>query len=47
MHLDGPGLNDIDISTFFTRGSGTANSIDSFRFSNKTLTARQVKDMIV
>lgn len=35
------------VSNFFTTGSGTTDSIDSFRFSDKTLTARQVKGMIV
>lgn len=46
LHLDGPGLNDIDINDFFATGSGTADSIDTFRFSDKTITARQVEDMI-
>lgn len=46
LHLDGPGLNDIDVNNFFTTGSETRDSIETFRFSDKTLTARQIKDMI-
>ena len=45
LHLDGPGVNDIDVDDFFTTGAGTADSVDTFRFSDKTLTARQIKEM--
>jgi hypothetical protein len=46
LPLDGPGANDINVE-FFTTGAGTADSVDTFRFSDKTLKARQVKDMIL
>jgi hypothetical protein len=41
LYMDGPGNNDIIIYNFFT-----TNSINVFKFSDKTLTAQQVKDMI-
>jgi hypothetical protein len=47
LYMDGPGNNDISIDGFFATGSDSADSVDTFRFSDKTLTARQVKDMIV
>ena len=40
LYMDGPGVNDIGILNFFT-----TNSIDTFKFSDKTLTAKQVKNM--
>jgi hypothetical protein len=36
--LDGPGKRDIDIGTFFT-----TNSIDTFKFSDRTITADEIK----
>ena len=42
LNMDGPGVNDISIHNFFT-----TNSVDVFRFSDKTLTAQQVKEMSV
>jgi hypothetical protein len=42
LNMDGPGLNDVSIYNFFT-----TNSVDVFRFSDKTLTAQQVKEMSV
>ena len=47
LYMDGPGNNDISIEGFFTTGSGSADSVDKFKFSDKTLSARQVKEMIV
>ncbi len=41
LDMDGPGVNNITIYNFFT-----TNSVDVFKFSDKTLTATQVKDMI-
>ncbi len=41
LDMDGPGNNNISINNFFT-----TNSINVFKFSDKTLTAKQVKDMI-
>jgi CSLREA domain-containing protein len=46
LYMDGPGLNDIFVDNFFATGSGTADSIETFKFSDKPLTARQVRDMI-
>ena len=48
LHLDGPGVNDIDVLNFYEpNGAGLlADSIDAFKFSDKTLTAQQVADMI-
>jgi hypothetical protein len=45
LHLDGPGVNDIDILDFFTPDSSTADSIDVIKFKDKTLTAQQIRDM--
>jgi hypothetical protein len=45
LYMDGPGLNDIIVDNFFTTDSGAADSVDTFRFSDKTLTARQIRDM--
>lgn len=42
LNMDGPGLNDVSIYNFFT-----TDSVDVFRFSDKTLTAQQVKEMSV
>lgn len=42
LNMDGPGVNDVSIYNFFT-----TNSVDLFMFSDKTLTAQQVKDMSV
>lgn len=42
LNMDGPGVNDVSIYNFFT-----TNSVDVFRFSDKTLTAQQVKEMSV
>jgi hypothetical protein len=39
--MDGPGLNDIYIGGFCT-----TDSVDLFKFSDKTLTTQQVKDMV-
>jgi len=47
LHMDGPGVNDIDILNFFTTDSSVTDSIESFKFSDKTLTAQQVKGMIL
>ena len=41
LDMDGPGVNNIIIYNFFT-----TDSINVFKFSDKTLTATQVKDMI-
>jgi Ca2+-binding RTX toxin-like protein len=38
LHLDGPGARDINVYDFFT-----TNSIDSFKFSDRTITADEVK----
>jgi CSLREA domain-containing protein len=43
LHMDGPGVNNIDILEFFTADSGARNSIDVFKFSDRTLTAAQVR----
>ncbi len=42
LNMDGPGVNDVSIYNFFT-----TDSVDIFRFSDKTLTAQQVKEMSV
>ena len=42
LNMDGPGVNDVSIYNFFT-----TDSVDAFRFSDKTLTAEQVKAMSV
>jgi hypothetical protein len=47
LYLDGPGVNDISVDNFFTIDGGARDSIETFKFSDKTLTARQVRDMIV
>ena len=41
LDMDGPGVNNITIYNFFT-----TDSINVFKFSDKTLTAKQVKGMI-
>ncbi len=41
LNMDGPANNDITVDYFFT-----SDSVDVFRFSDKTLTAQQVKNMI-
>jgi hypothetical protein len=46
LYMDGPGVNDIGILDFFTPDAGPTDSIESFKFSDKTLTAQQVRDMI-
>jgi hypothetical protein len=47
LYLDGPGVNDISVDNFFTTGSDMGDSIETFKFSDKTLTARQVRDMVM
>ena len=47
LHLDGPGVNDVDVDNFFPTGSGTADSVEAFMFSDKTLTARQIMAMSI
>ncbi len=42
LNMDGPGVNDVSIYNFFT-----TDSIDVFKFSDKTLTAQQVEEMSV
>jgi hypothetical protein len=42
LHMDGPGVNDVVIYNFFT-----TDSVDYFKFKDKTLTAQQVKEMSV
>lgn len=42
LNMDGPGVNNISIYNFFTR-----DSIDVFKFSDKTLTAKGVRDLII
>ena len=42
LNMDGPGVNNISIYNFFT-----TDSVDLFKFSDKTLTAQQVKEMSV
>jgi hypothetical protein len=42
LNMDGPGVNDVSIYNFFT-----TDSVDYFRFSDKTLTAQQVEEMSV
>ena len=42
LNMDGPGVNDVSIYNFFT-----TDSVDVFRFSDKILTAQQVKEMSV
>jgi parallel beta-helix repeat protein len=44
--MDGPGVNNIDVLNFFTPSGGPTNSINVFKFSDKTLTAQQVRAMI-
>ena len=46
LYMDGPGVNDIGILDFFTPDAGPTDSIESFKFSDKALTAQQVRDMI-
>lgn len=47
LHLDGPGVNDIEVDNFFPTESGTADSVEAFKFSDKTLTARQIRAMSI
>jgi hypothetical protein len=47
LYLDGPGVNDISVDNFFTTGSDTGDSIETFKFSDKTLMARQVRDIVM
>jgi Ca2+-binding RTX toxin-like protein len=42
LYMDGPGVNDVSIYDFFT-----TDSVDVFRFSDKTLTTQQVKEMSI
>jgi hypothetical protein len=42
LNMDGPGVNDVSIFNFFT-----TDSVDVFRFSDKTLTTQQVKEISV
>jgi CSLREA domain-containing protein len=44
--MDGPGVNNIDVLNFFTPSEGPTDSIEVFKFSDKTLTAKQVRAMI-
>ena len=46
LHMDGPGVNDVDVLNFFTPASGATNSVNLFKFSDKTLTAQQTRGMI-
>jgi len=46
LHMDGPGVNDIYILDFFLPDTSPTDSIDAFKFSDKTLTAQQVRAMI-
>jgi hypothetical protein len=46
LHMDGPGVNDVDVLNFFTPTSGATNSVNLFKFSDKTLTAQQIRGMI-
>ncbi len=46
LHMDGPGVNDIDVLNFFTPDGGPTDSIEIFKFSDKTLNAQQVRGMI-
>jgi hypothetical protein len=47
LHLDGPGVNDVDVDNFFPAVSDTADSVEAFKFSDKTLTARQIRAMSI
>jgi hypothetical protein len=47
LHLDGPGANDVDVDNFFPAVSDTADSVEAFKFSDKTLTARQIRAMSI
>jgi hypothetical protein len=42
LNMDGPGVNNVSIYNLFT-----TDSINYFMFSEKTLTAQQVKEMSV
>ena len=44
--MDGPGVNNIDVLDFFTPSGAPTDSIDTFKFSDKTLTAQQVRAII-
>lgn len=44
--MDGPGVNDIGVLNFFTPDGSATNSINVFKFSDKTLTAQQVRGMV-
>jgi CSLREA domain-containing protein len=44
--MDGAGVNNIDVLNFFTPSGGPTDSIDTFKFSDKTLTAQQVRAII-
>jgi CSLREA domain-containing protein len=47
LHMDEPQtVNDIDVLNFFTPSGGPTNSINTFKFSDRTLTAKQVRAMI-
>ena len=46
LYMDGPGVNDIGILNFFTPDGGATNSVNVFKFSDKTLTAQQVREMV-
>jgi CSLREA domain-containing protein len=46
LHMDGPGVNDIYVLDFFLPDSSPTDSIDTFKFSDKTLTAQQVRAMV-
>jgi hypothetical protein len=44
--MDGPGVNNIDVLNFFTPNGGPTDSIETFKFSDKTLSAEQIRAMI-
>lgn len=44
--MDGPGVNNIDVLNFFTPDGGPTDSVNVFKFSDRTLTAKQVREMV-
>lgn len=46
LNMDGPGVNNIEVLSFFTPTSGATNSVNVFKFSDKTLTAKQIRGMV-
>jgi CSLREA domain-containing protein len=45
--MNGPGVNNVEIRDFFTPDAKATDSMDVFKFSDRTLTARQVRNMVV